>query len=55
GRIDALRVISEGRVHAGRLDYIGYQFISDQNQDLARRYADGEIGLDALEQGILGR
>jgi hypothetical protein len=55
GRIDALRVVSEGLVRASRLDLLGYQFIGAEHQTLASRYAEGEIGLDALKQGVLGQ
>jgi hypothetical protein len=54
GRIDGLQVISEGSLQPGRLDYLGYQFIADA-QTLAESYANGEIGLDALKQGITGQ
>jgi hypothetical protein len=53
GRIDGLYVISEGQLRPTRLDYLGYQFIADESQALAESYADGDIGLNALRQGIL--
>ena len=53
GRIDGLVITSEGVLAPGRLDYLGYQFIAAEAQALAEAYANGEIGLDALKQGIL--
>jgi len=55
GRIDGLTVTSEGSLQPSRLDYLGYQFIADEFQDLAESYTNGDIGLDALRQGILGQ
>jgi hypothetical protein len=53
GRIDGLYITSEGLLRPTRLDFLGYQFIADESQALAESYADGDIGLDALRQGIL--
>jgi len=55
GRIDGISVKSEGEVKATHLDFIGYQFIAAEHQTLAQRYVQGEIGLDALIQGVLGQ
>jgi hypothetical protein len=55
GRIDGLHVTSEGVLKPARLDYLGYQFVAAESQALAESYANGDIGLDALRQGILER
>ena len=53
GRIDGLDIVSEGSLRPERLDFIGYLFITGDKQSLAADYANGDIGLDALRQGIL--
>ncbi|WP_205859271.1 thrombospondin type 3 repeat-containing protein, partial [Pleionea sediminis] len=48
GVIDGYTVKSVGDLRYERLDFIGYSFVAEDKQRVLERYANGEIGLQAL-------
>ncbi len=53
GKINGVQIQSEGRLIANRLDFLGYQFLTPEQQSLAAQYAAAEIDLEGLRQGLL--